>query len=276
MNRISLSQQAVSLQVDITTGGRADSFQLDNTEILAQDKHLNHSWGSTFWLSPQSIWQWPPTPEHDHLPYNVVKSSDSWLHIKSDIGCNSRIDKTFQFLNDSYSTLKRGYRISVEDQFEEIAPWEITRVPAEGIVFFPVNRDNISAVVGAPDYSVTDDNILWMEFDKATQVEEGKINADGQQGWLAYVNHNILFLKIFDNVLPENFVTGEADVEIYQSGDFPYIELEIQGAKHQLSKGEHIDWQSYWRAIPIPSHITLTRDNQQLVEFARSHAQIKE
>ena len=46
-------------------------------EVLSQTRMPN-SFGSTFWTSPQSEWNWPPVPEYDSKPFDV-QATDATL-----------------------------------------------------------------------------------------------------------------------------------------------------------------------------------------------------
>ena len=107
---------------------------------------------------------------------------------------------------------------------------------------------------------------------KAAPVPRGgsKPIADGAGGWLAYALGDVLFLKIFPVVLPDSFAPKEGDIEIYLGND--YLELEVQGAHTRLTNGTSIPWTVRWRAVAIPSTVSVTAGSATLLAFARQPA----
>jgi len=154
------------------------------------------------------------------------------------------------------------------------APWEITRVPRGGIAFFP-QGDSTRLAAGplSPYTSTTAANtasIVWVDdTSKGAPVPVGgaKLVADGAGGWLAYALHDVLFIKRFTDVPPAAFAPKEGDIEVYPGSD--YLELEVQGAYTQLNAGDSIPWTVQWRAVAIPSTVSVTVGSATLLEFAQ-------
>ena len=57
--------------VDANLGGRIVTFSLSAHNILTGPAVDAANFGSTFWSSPQSDWNWPPPPEIDSAPYTA-------------------------------------------------------------------------------------------------------------------------------------------------------------------------------------------------------------
>ena len=73
-DRYSISNGDVTLTVDAARGAKILSFQCNGKEVLSQSQRPN-AFGSTFWTSPQSEWNWPPVPEYDSRPYNAEQKN---------------------------------------------------------------------------------------------------------------------------------------------------------------------------------------------------------
>ena len=58
----------ITMTVNAAQGGKIVSYRLGDAEGLAQTRMPN-SFGSTFWTSPQSEWNWPPVAEYDRKPF---------------------------------------------------------------------------------------------------------------------------------------------------------------------------------------------------------------
>ena len=68
----------VTMVVDASRGGKIVSYKYGDKEILSQTRMPN-SFGSTFWTSPQSEWNWPPVPEYDTKPFNAEIVDDKLI-----------------------------------------------------------------------------------------------------------------------------------------------------------------------------------------------------
>ena len=66
---IRLSKDSLKLAVDPTYGGRITELWYGDRDLLAVPQPGENSFGSTFWLSPQSLWDWPRRQlTHDRVP----------------------------------------------------------------------------------------------------------------------------------------------------------------------------------------------------------------
>lgn len=264
---IILQQGEFSLAVDPHYGGRITELRLANTDLLAiEDRHANN-FGSTFWLSPQALWNWPPVAEHDSAPYQVKQSGDNFLHMESAAGAGTRVAKTVELEGEGRARL--DYRIIAEQPFREIAAWEITRVANRGLAFAPVNRETVETVRGQMEFDLDNSGVLWLPMSGSGALTEGKVIANGSEGWLAYAVDRLLYLKVYPQVSPDNMATGEGDIELYLSGGKPYLELEVQSAAQALAAGDTLDWSVRWLLLPIPAEIDITPGSTSLLAFTR-------
>ena len=59
--------------VDAAKAGRIVTFSLAGKNVLTAAKNSqDNNWGSTFWPSPQSAWNWPPPAELDPGAYAAL------------------------------------------------------------------------------------------------------------------------------------------------------------------------------------------------------------
>src|SRR5262249_30269718 len=56
----------LSFEVDPQIGGRVTTFALASVNLLTGPDVNPDNWGSSFWTSPQSVWNWPPPPQIDN------------------------------------------------------------------------------------------------------------------------------------------------------------------------------------------------------------------
>ena len=236
----------VSMLVDASKGGKILSYKYGDKEILSQTRFPN-SYGSTFWTSPQSEWNWPPVPEYDSKPFNAEVTGNTLMLTG---------DKSQQF---GYSVRKKftadpkdnavviTYTIINEsDEIRKVAPWEISRVSNGGIVFFDAKEVTpANNMKGLPfEYQK---KAAWYVLDE--DRAHRKINADGK-GWLAFYDKGLLFVKTFPNLKSSEPAPAEAEIQIYANPGKTFVEIEEQGAYTTLRPGEELDWAVRWYLVP--------------------------
>lgn len=234
--------------VDASKGGRIVTFALDGKNILTAAKDSSdNNWGSTFWPSPQSDWNWPPPSELDPGAY-TAKVSTGTLSMTSLTAGSLGLAVTKKFSVDSakgmvtieYGLVNRGTKA------RSVGPWEITRVAAGGLTFFPMG-------VGAPSKGAQDlltlqmsIGVAWFAYDAKTITNDQKVFADGSEGWIAHVAGNLLLVKAFTDTSVAQAAPGEAEIEIYTDAGHNYIEVENQGAYASLDPGASATWMVRW------------------------------
>ena len=240
-----LKAGSVSMTIDAENGARIISFKCGDREVLSQ-LHRGESFGSTFWTSPQKDWNWPPVPEFDKLPY-TVEQKDGKLVMKSEISeqLKYRIIKSFSADEETQSILVTYTVVNESGEDRSVAPWEISRVPNAGQIFFDTPVNEISPA-GLLDFHEVE-GLSWYQADVAN--ENRKINADGK-GWLAYANDGLLLVKQFQDLDSSEPAPGEAEVQVYVNNGKTYIELESQGTYTHLHPGEQLEWTVRWMLVP--------------------------
>ncbi len=236
----------LSATIDTGAGGKIISLTYDGQEVISQSK-MPESFGSTFWTSPQNEWNWPPVPELDKYPYEIEVDEANRLVISSSVAAKLGFKVRKEFItNEKDHTLKVNYTIiNAGKETKKVAPWEITRVPNEGLIFFDAPVGGITPA-GLMPFTASE-GISWYSTDTAN--ENRKINADGK-GWLAYLNKSLLLVKQFEDLAPTQPAPGEAEIQVYVNRGKTYIELESQGAYTTLKPGEQLTWSVKWHLEP--------------------------
>ena len=235
----------VTMTVSPKTGGKVLSLKYDGQEVISQSR-FPESFGSTFWTSPQKEWNWPPVPEFDKQPY-TVDESDGRLVLTSQVSekLKYRIRKEFSADPADKAIVVTYSIINESGETRQVAPWEITRVPNAGLIFFDAPVDAITPA-GLMNFQPKH-GVAWYQADETG--ENRKINADGH-GWLAYCNNGLLLVKRFDDLTPSQPAPGEAEVQVYVNRGKTYIELESQGAYTELKPGAELTWTVNWYLAP--------------------------
>lgn len=241
----------VTMTVDASKGGKIMSFRYNDNEVLSQTQ-IPNSFGSTFWTSPQSEWNWPPVPEYDSQPYmSEIKDGSLILTGQKSERFGYRVRKQFTLDPKDDSFVITYTIINESGEVRKVAPWEISRVPNGGIIFFdadevlPANR-----MRGLP--FTYEKGAAWYVLDETRGHR--KTNADGE-GWLAFYNNGLLFVKKFQDLTPEEPAPAEAEIQIYVNTGKTFVEIEEQGAYTELQPGEELNWTVRWYLIPADHDI---------------------
>lgn len=231
----------VTMIVDAANGARITSLKYDTLEVLSQNPMPN-MYGSTFWTSPQKEWNWPPVREHDIMRY-AVENGDGMITMTSQLSEKIPLRIKKQFVADEADgCIVVTYSITNEGSVDrKVAPWEITRVPAEGTIFFDASLDSITPS-GLMNFEKRDE---YVYFDIDQSEKQRKINADGH-GWLSYKHNGLILTKRFQDLTPDQPAPDEGEIQVYVHQGKVYVELEEQGAYTLLHPGESLDWSVRW------------------------------
>jgi hypothetical protein len=150
------------------------------------------------------------------------------------------------------------------------APWEVSRCPRGGIVFFPV--PGASSVVRGPLTITVANNIVWFDDGPmtATSPNGDKLYADGSGGWTAYVVGGNMFLKRYMDQPASAQPAMEGEIDVYPGAGF--LEFEVQGPYTQIAANGSLPWSIEWRVVKVPTNISVAVGSAALVEFARQQA----
>jgi hypothetical protein len=262
----------LELAVDPSIGGRVTRFSLGGTNVLtgpevvaSGDGSLPNMFGSTFWTSPQSDWGWPPEEAIDSAAHRA-RLDGAVLELVSEPGATT-----------GYAVRKRVWmdagrqQVTLEYVLENrratlpAAPWEISRVPKEGLVFFPARSPTLGP---STLESTLLDGVAWLDIAHAP-AGDSKLFQDGSEGWLAYVHRDLAFIKTFDDIARADQASGEAEIEVFVSGAFDYVEIEQQGRLALPPRGGSSRWRVGWLLRRLPPEVAVSVGNAALVSWVR-------
>ena len=236
----------VTMTVDAAHGGKIVSFRLGEAEVLNQGRMPN-SFGSTFWTSPQSEWNWPPVAEYDTKAFEAAVEGDALvLTGQKSERFGYRIRKAFAADPADGAVVITYTIVNESGETRQVAPWEISRVPNGGVLFFDATSvEPANNMAGLPfEYKF---GAAWYVMDEAR--ENRKVNADGK-GWLAFSANGILFVKKFQDLKPEEPAPAEAEIQVYANPGKTFVEIEEQGAYTTLQPGGEVSWTVRWYLAP--------------------------
>lgn len=253
-------------EVDAGHGGRVTSLRQDGLELLhlSGASNFDDAFGSTFWPSPQSAWDWPPPVEIDTDAYTASVDAAGTISLEGrpSPATNLKVSKKFS-ANLTRESIELEYTLTnTGTEAAQWAPWEITRLPVNGIAFWPTGGVPFG---DTPLAASSELNHTWCEPSKTEG--EGKLFADGAGGRLAYVVGDRLLLKRFQDVDAAAAAPGEAEIELYVNPDHTYVEVEQQGAYASIAPGASVRWQVTWYVRKLPAAIASAASRADLVAF---------
>jgi hypothetical protein len=267
--RAVLELDGMRFEVDPQAGGRVTSFSLGGFDVLAGADVDASSYGSTFWTSPQSDWGWPPPAEVDRFPYSLVSQEDT-LTLTGGPSLALGVRVTKQFSTDrARGAMVLKYTIHNHGKTpRRYAPWEVSRVHARGLTFFPSGQPSTGPLAVERLESGT-----WFVHDPDVLNETGqKAFSCGTQGLLAHAAGGVLYVKSFPQVPLELQAPGEAEIEVYANNR--YVEVEVQGPYSVIDPGASVTWTVRWSLRKIPPSIVPFPGNAELLAFATRVARL--
>jgi hypothetical protein len=262
----------VYFEVNPNHGARIESFKQNGTEFLYVEHKagVEDMYGSTAWLSPQSIWNWPPQTQIDINAYSGGISGNKVILTSSQATAGTikfLMRKTFSAdLSDSSVSITYSI-INKSTSAKSFAAWEIMRVPTGGLTFYPVN----GAVTGnlASVFTIQD-GIAWWDYD-STITTSLKSFADGNGGWLAHLDNNrIIQIKKFTDT-PSNFPSNsEKEIEIYAEGNMYYNEIEKHTDYKLIPVNDSAVLTMTWYLRKLPENIPASLGNADLTAYVNN------
>ena len=235
-----------TLSVSSKQGGRILSSTYNGREILVPSSVHQENYGATLWPSPQSNWGWPPYPVLDLEAYEGSMNKEGSLVLVSqpDLESGFRFQKKFTPCTADTS-FQIEYTISnISSNEKKVAAWDVCRTKG-GVSFFPVGEEVDLPVSTLKGTSVSN-GILWYRFNKDSITEPQKLFSTAQEGWLAHLMGDLLFVKNFPNTKVSELPPGQGEVEIFAQEGGLYIELENHGPYTNLKPGEYLTYMEKW------------------------------
>jgi len=265
-------------EVNPMLGARVINVHLKGGQNLLGAGKDADNMGSTFWPSPQSAWTWPPTdtsasigninnapytPSNDDTSMTLVGMAASSLGVS--VTKKFEADLAKEAIVATYTMIGSG---------KMAAPWEITRFKQAGVTFYPTGSDMPKGndTMDPPVFTMGA-GCTWVAAPgtfASASAKDQKLFADGSGGWLAHAEDDWVIVKKFMDT-NGMAAAGESEIQAYLNNPgntgnpTPYMEVEQQGAYGAVGT-----WTVTWFVRKLPSGVTATAGNQQLVDFVKS------
>jgi hypothetical protein len=265
-SKFALTCANVYFEVDSARGARFTSFKLNDNEIMYIDFKTTDMAGSTFWPSPQSVWNWPPAVNLDGKPYlTSIRQNKIVLKSNTDTKSMLRFYKTLS-ANIIDTSIIIDYCIKNEKTtVQKWAPWEITRVLNGGLTVFALGDGTVTGDMAARTNNIS--NYIWYDQDQTSGGAGNKFFCNGK-GWLAHIiDGNMLFIKKFEDIAIGKAAPGEAEIEVYTAPDKSYTELENQSNYTSIAGKDSLTWRVKWYARALPASVDVSVGSSSLTNY---------
>ncbi len=259
-------------------GGRIHALRHDGSDILHMDTASATNYGSTFWPSPQAVWNWPPPANIDgNGAYTAELGADSVLTLVGQVDNTTKLRMRKEYWADlADSSFNMRFTMINTGEARSWSPWQNSRLDTGGVYFFPAGEGPVTGDLA----TFVQDSIgmKWYQHGTATTLNTGttKFFADGKDGWFAHVTvDGIVFIKKFkDAPLSQKAPDPENEIQIYTTNRpitaADFVEMEVQGAYEPIAANDSSAWDVKWYVRKLPESITPTVGNQALVDFVES------
>ena len=257
-------------EIDSADGARISSFKLDDKQLLSVGLSSDTQNGSTFWPSPQSVWNWPPLAALDNKPYTSFISDDK-ITFKGSVDSKTqlRFYKTMYASAVDTSIVIEYTMKNEKSSAQSWAPWEITRVVGKGLSVFAKGEGAATGILAPSTEEVN--GCVWYDQDNNIVDKSGtyKFICDGK-GWLAHATDGMVFIKQFEDIKQTEAAKAEAEVEIYTAFGNTYTELENQGAYVSIPSKDSTTWTVKWFARELPASVEVSVGSTSLIAYIES------
>jgi len=249
--------------VDPTQGARVTEFSLGGTDLIIPVFEAGEalSGGSTFWTSPQADWSWPPIEAIDRSAYTptVTGSTIDLLGGTGTVGTSTvHVEKSFT-ADLSAEAVDLVYEIHNEGSgAASLAPWEVSRLARGGLTFWPGAKAPGAGIRWDFEPTLLEGVYWWDDAaTAAADLLDHKVSSDGEEGWVAHVDGDLLFVKTWTPVATADIALDHGEVELYLGDGF--IELEVQGPLAAIPAAGSSTFNVRWtvRTLPVGTDVSV-------------------
>ncbi|MBE6903732.1 MAG: hypothetical protein E7480_03900 [Ruminococcaceae bacterium] len=220
-------------------------------EVYGKDAKWYLYGGHRLWVGPEYGYTYYP----DNIPIEYSVDANKFTFIQG-------LQTPFNLQGKTVLTIGEGAEVRVDmflenksDKTYEIAPWAITVMKAGGWEVFPMNTNDTGWLSNRtlmlwPYTNLNDDRISFgKEFVLLKQDKEKKtplkVGMDNNNGWSAYINDGVTFLKKFEYDQNAAYTDNGCNFETYTS---EYMtEIESLGKLVKLVPGETASHYEEWK-----------------------------
>ena len=225
------------------------------------------------------LWHSPETKERTYEPDNgenkvtVIETEEGGYEFLTPPNPVTGISKSLAVIPYDEETFQVIHTIRNDGVWEiEAAAWALSVMAPGGVAIAPQNKNEFALLPSTfyslwPYTKMNDPRIVWgNEFLMVRQDPKAKgpmkVGFNCQDGWLAYVNQGVAFIKQFIYEEDETYPDNGCSVEIYTNKDM--LEAETLSPLMLLAPGDEITHTELWSAIPTDAVLKNEADVKEL------------
>jgi len=206
--------------------------------------------GHRLWTSPESI---PRTTVPDNRPV-AWKPIDGGVSLESEIEPGANVRKSLDITMDAEGGVRIVHRIRNAGLWPiTFAAWALTMMAPGGVAIVPWDRQDTGLLPNRllalwPYAAPNDARVNWgkrlVTLRQTDDPQPFKFGTNNTEGWAAYANKGILFVKRYDHLAGETYPDGGVSFEAYTNHLF--LELETLSPLRQVEPGGSIEHVETW------------------------------
>lgn len=267
-NCIELTHGKFKLIVTTEVGPRIiGGFLEDGENIFMVDPKLAGKTGGDKWVNygGHRFWHSPEDPVRTYAPDNeqisVYEMEDGSVSFVSEPEELTHISKTINIHPEGENSFRIEHILRNDGLWDvECAGWALSVMDVGGVAVVPQNPGDPNALLPTkfvsvwPYASMTDPRVFWgddlvMLRQDPNAKTPFKIGINCQQGWCAYLNKGVAFVKQFNYYDDEEYPDNNCSVELYTCKTF--LELETLGPLAVLEPGDELIHEELWTAVKV-------------------------
>ncbi len=230
-----------SLTVQPDAGARIVSFKSGRYEFLTGKEIHADNYGSTFWPSPQSLWNWPPPHTLDSDPYKL-ENAGGLLRMKSGKDPQTGLQFTKEFASAQNGKIRLTYSIlNAGDTTQKTAPWDISRLHKGGLLFFQLGEGSVGVKQFAPVPTEVLNGIVWFQDGKERPKENELSIANTSGGWAAFAVDGKIFIKKFAGITAAQQAPGRSGIVDLRQPRIRLYRIRNSGSVYDALSGKNYD-----------------------------------
>ena len=151
----------------------------------------------------------------------------------------------------------------------ELAAWALSVMAPGGTAVVPIPEGDKTSLLPNkylavwPYTNMADPRVSWgkrlitLKQDKTAKTKF-KFGLNAEDGWLAYVNNGVAFVKNFAHLVDAEYPDNGCSIEVFTNGDM--LEIETLSPLYVLAPGEEIEHVEIFRALESPDQMKSEKD----------------
>lgn len=218
--------------------------------------------GHRLWTSPESL---PRTYEPDNHEAGFVEDGDAVV-FSSGTDPRTGIYKSIKIRPLGENSFELTHKIANNSMWDvELAAWALSVMAPGGTAVVPIPEGDKNSLLPNrylaiwPYTNMADPRVSWGEKLIMLRQDSGaktkfKIGINAEDGWLAYLNHGVAFIKNFAHLVDAEYPDNGCSVEVFTNSDM--LEVETLSPLYELAPGEEIEHVEIFRAMKSPGKIS--------------------